>query len=326
MNRSFLLQSGRLFLALAILFFLIKQFVGLLDDLEVKSVSFQPFWLIASFGLLLGYRTLLVYPWQTLYCSASQREKSLQASWTLCQLAQLGKYLPGKVGQFMGLIALSRTLGLSQTEVVVSTLQALAIQCALGFCIGVPVMLSPSARHFLHNWGDIFRRNVLIFVGLAIVIVGLGCVFLISFSKGMFVKKMENFPKSVRALFSVSGALRLFAVYILLWVYFGIAFLLFVKSLTPAIQLRHLLMVIGIYPLAWSIGFLSVVTPGGLGVREGVLSVLLTLCLPPANATLIALLSRVWVMCAEIVLASIAGCLYYRRKRKNALNVGTAKT
>ena len=88
----------------------------------------------------------------------------------------------------------------------------------------------------------------------------------------MFVKKMENFPKSVRALFSVSGALRLFAVYILLWVYFGIAFLLFVKSLTPAIQLRHLLMVIGIYPLAWSIGFLSVVTPGGLGVREGVLS------------------------------------------------------
>lgn len=60
---------------------------------------------------------------------------------------------------------------------------------------------------------------------------------------------------------------------------------------------------------------MSLVTPGGLGVREGVLSVLLTFCLPPATATLVALLSRVWAICVEIILASVAWGCYCRQKR-----------
>lgn len=326
MQSSRLLQWGSLFFSLAILFFLIKRLYRLLTGLEDELVVFQPFWLIVSLGILLSYRTLLVYPWRVLYCSNSQTEASFQTSWMLCQLSQLGKYLPGKIGQFMGLISLSRPLGLSKTESVVSTLQTLTIQCILGFCMGMPVLLSPSAKHFWQNWIEIFCRNVPILIGLAIVIVGLGCIFFIFFSKGMFLKRMETFPKSMRVLFSISGTLRLLAVYLLLWVYFGIGFFLFVKSLTPAIQFPHLLMITGMYPFAWSIGFLSLVTPSGLGVREGVLSVLLTLCLPPADATLIALLSRVWAMSADIALASIAGGFYFRRKRKNSLNIGTAKT
>ena len=318
MKRSLLLQSGRLLLAGAILLFLVKRFAGLLDEMDVDSLSFHPLWLIVSLGILIGYRTLLVYPWRTLYSSASQTEVSFQASWVLCQLSQLGKYLPGKVGQFIGIVALSRPLGLLKTESVISTLQALAIQCVLGFCIGVPVLLSPTANHSLHNWHPLFRRNAPILIGLTLVIVGLGCILLFFFFKGMFLKKMYPLQKSIRALFRVPRILRLLTVYFLLWVYFGIGFFFFVKSITPAVELGHFLMITGIYPFAWSIGFISLVTPGGLGVRESVLSVFLTLCLPPATTTLIALLSRVWVISAEILLASIAGSLYYRRKRENA--------
>ena len=325
MKFSQLLQWGQFFLALIIIFFLINQLYHQLMGLEGETVAFQPCWLIASFGILLSYQTLLVYPWRTLYCSGSQTEVSFQVSWTLCQLSQLGKYLPGKVGQFMGLISLSRPLGLSKTASVVSTLQALAIQCAIGFCMGVPVLMSPSAKHFWHNGVEIFRRNAPILIGMAMVIVVFGCVFLIFFSRGMFLKKMQPLRQNIRALFYVSGKIRLLGVYLLLWFYFGTGFFLFVKSLTSAVEFRHFLMIIGIYPFAWSIGLLSLVTPSGLGVREGVLSVLLTLCFQPAEATLIALLSRVWAMSADIVLASIAGVFYYRQKRKNAVNVGIAK-
>ncbi len=329
---SRLLQWGRLLLALGILCFLIKRLTGLLAELEAESVSFQLFWLIASFGLLFGYRTLLVYPISTLYRSASQTEGSFRAIWTLFQLSQLGKYLPGKVGQFASIIILCRPLDISKTAAVVSTMQGLAFQCVLGFGMGVPFLARQEAKHFLHNGVASFRLTALHLIGLAVVLIALGSVFLIFIPiprhlrllcKGRFLKKMEFFQKGVRVIFSVTGTLRLLAVYLLLWGYFGIAFFVFVKSIHP-IPFRHLLMLIGLYPLAWSIGFLSLVTPGGLGVREGFLSLLLTLCMPPATATLVALLSRVWVMSAEILLASIAWVFYCRQKRLNALNESSA--
>jgi len=186
-----LLRWGRLLLALGILCFLIKRLTGLLQELAAESVSFQPFWLIASFGMLLGYRTLLVSPWRTLYRSASQMQVSFQACWTLFQLSQTGKYLPGKVGQFVGIIAFCRRLGVSKTAAVVSTLQGVAFQCVLGLGIGMPVWLSPSTKHFWHNGIASFRLTALHLIGLAVVLIALGSVFLISLRKGRFLKKME---------------------------------------------------------------------------------------------------------------------------------------
>ncbi len=60
---------------------------------------------------------------------------------------------------------------------------------------------------------------------------------------------------------------------------------------------------------------MSLITPSGLGVREGVLSVFLTTCLPPVTATLVALLSRLWVISVDILLAGVAWGCYIRQKR-----------
>ncbi len=62
----------------------------------------------------------------------------------------------------------------------------------------------------------------------------------------------------------------------------------------------------GGYAFAWLVGFLSFLTPGGLGVREGLLGLFLATCMPASQATLVALLCRVWMLSAEIVLAGIA--------------------
>ena len=59
---------------------------------------------------------------------------------------------------------------------------------------------------------------------------------------------------------------------------------------------------------------MTLITPGGLGVREGILSLLLTACLPPATATLVALLSRFWIIGVEIILAGVAFGCYFRQK------------
>ena len=68
----------------------------------------------------------------------------------------------------------------------------------------------------------------------------------------------------------------------------------------------------GIYMLSYLIGFLSFVTPGGLGVKEGALSVLLTMYIPASFAIIIALISRLWTLIPEILFLLVS--LIFLRK------------
>lgn len=60
------------------------------------------------------------------------------------------------------------------------------------------------------------------------------------------------------------------------------------------------------YPLAYTIGFLSLITPSGLGVREGALLVLLSPMLAGSVVTIISLAMRLWNIVGEVVMALIA--------------------
>ena len=307
------LRFGRYLIAFSILFFLFKHLSELFRDLKVESIAFNPFWLLLSCVILIVYRTLRIFPWLTLYQNMTSESVSFLSSWTLFQLSELGKYLPGKVGQFVGMAALCRSLEISRDEAIASTLLQLMFQCLLGVFIGIPVLLSPEAREFLQKmrtnlWHNSFR-SIVFFAA----IIGLGTIILVLLRKRLSSQK-GHFQKIMRTLFSFKKLFRLVVIYISLWACVGIGFFLFIKSIYP-IQMVQLPIILGIYPFAWSIGFLSLITPGGLGVREGILSLFLTAFLPSATATLIALLSRLWIINTEVILAAIAWGYYCRQRR-----------
>ena len=61
--------------------------------------------------------------------------------------------------------------------------------------------------------------------------------------------------------------------------------------------------------MAWAIGFLVFLTPGGLGVREGALALLLAPFLPSPLPAVVALLARLWWTVAELISVAIAALL-----------------
>lgn len=65
-------------------------------------------------------------------------------------------------------------------------------------------------------------------------------------------------------------------------------------------------LLIASYPIANAIGFLSIITPSGLGVREGAMFLLLTPQIDGAVVTVIALAIRVWTTVGELLLALIS--------------------
>ncbi|HEY7350275.1 MAG TPA: lysylphosphatidylglycerol synthase transmembrane domain-containing protein [Ktedonobacterales bacterium] len=114
------------------------------------------------------------------------------------------------------------------------------------------------------------------------------------------------------------------------WVIGGVAFYLLLLGIagtgaTGAVSpvLLTLALCIGIYALGWDIGFLSFITPSGLGFREAAIILLLGLAaVTPtiALATVIAFLSRILATLAELLCVSGAHFIVSRLERtaKNA--------
>lgn len=310
-----LLRCGRLLIAGALIFLLVKRLYKLLAEIKVEVIAFQsPLWLIISLMLLLVYFSILGIPWFFSYRAASGKSISFLSVWTFFQLSQLGRYLPGKIGQFVWMLSLSRRFGIEKTPAMLATCIQLAFQCCLGCLLGFPILRHAETLH-LQNWlvstlQVPYKIGVLI-TSFGIVTLGGGVALLY---RQRIRKTLPRLIKQCRAMFSVSGVLYLTGAYLLLWAFLGVAFFLFSKSLTPVFT-SQLPIVTGTYALAWSIGFLSIITPSGLGVREGVLSLLLTSVLPPATATLVALLSRLWTLSAELILTGMAFGLYWWRLR-----------
>ncbi|MBE3567705.1 MAG: flippase-like domain-containing protein [Thermogemmatispora sp.] len=93
------------------------------------------------------------------------------------------------------------------------------------------------------------------------------------------------------------------------WLIAGLAFYGLVLALWPTTPLGALPICIGIYALGWDIGFISFITPSGLGFREGAIALLFTFSLPTLPAALgyvIALLSRLVSTLAELLCVSVA--------------------
>lgn len=302
------LRHGRYLFAFAILFFLCKHLFFLLQDINVESISFNLFWLLTSYVILFAYHLMYIIPWLTIYRNTTSEPVSFLSSWTLIHLSEPGKYLPGKVGQFVGIAALCRSLNISRDEAIASTLLHLAIKCFLGCFIGIPFILSPESREYLLNILSKFWHNSFRISAIIIIIIGLGVVLLIAFRNRLSLK-IAYLKKIIPAIFSFNKLLRLIVIHLLLWACASISFFLFIKSIYP-IRIVQLPIISSIYPFAWSIGFMSLITPSGLGVREGVLSVFLTTCLPPATASLVALLSRLWLLTTDVILASVAWRCY----------------
>jgi hypothetical protein len=88
------------------------------------------------------------------------------------------------------------------------------------------------------------------------------------------------------------------------WVCYGIAFAIFWSALYP-LDWHELPRLTGVFAGAYAIGFLSLLTPSGLGVREGALVFFLSGIYPAAVVTVVALLSRVWLIVGELLCTAL---------------------
>ena len=304
-------QSLGYLIAGILLYFLIKPFLQ--THTQLKDATFQIHWgcLVGSFCAILFYWSAYLYPFATLLSGITAKHVPFRAAFTLFHLANITRYLPGRIWGVVRLLSLSHRFGLSKTAVGSSLTLHVGIETALGGLIGISLIFSPKMRETAVGILDTFsgRTLLLTFIVVGFLVGILFCIPKLAHHVKAFLKTLEPLVKKTRLWGNV------LAVHSLLWICQGTAFFLFVKSFAP-VQWTDAGVLAACFAFAWVVGFLSFLTPGGLGIREGLLVLLLANYMPTPQATLVALLCRVWMLSAEIVLASVAFALSKHVKRR----------
>jgi uncharacterized membrane protein YbhN (UPF0104 family) len=225
-------------------------------------------------------------------------------------LANLARYVPGNVWSFVGAVELARREGAQRrtTLAVMALTQALSVGLAL--LLGLPVLLAEWAR-----LGRPALLGLALVAGAALLLVvlwrplerrlrrrapELGLVLDRLLRRGEGDGGVDAPVLPARA--AVAGLAGGYALY---WVLTGLAFALLVRSIFALAASAVPLAVAG-YAAGYAVGFLSLLTPAGLGVREGVLALALAPVMPAGPALVVALVSRLWMMVFELLGAAVA--------------------
>ena len=218
-------------------------------------------------------------------------------------LSNLARYVPGNVWSYVGAVELARREGVARrvTLAVMALTQVLSVGVAVA--VGLPVLLAERAR---------LGRPAL----LGAVVVAAGAGLAVLFRGRLLELARRRVPGfDPRELTPSAGTVAwLVAGYALYWVVTGLAFAALVAALHP-LAAGDVPLVMAAYAAAYAAGFLALLTPAGLGVREGVLVVALAPVLPAGPALVVALVSRVWMMLVELAGAAVAHLVARHRAR-----------
>jgi uncharacterized membrane protein YbhN (UPF0104 family) len=254
------------------------------DSLRVELRAFSITSLLLAFFCLLAGKLLLaeltrasvrVVGWQALYSRLVY----------INSISQLAKYLPGGIWHFIGKAGYYRADGLALDKTTKAMILENVWLVASSFMAG----LLYYALYFLD----------------ATVIIVIAGIFILWISVLWLLNRVGGFVSAPRVL------LRLLGLQWVTWSLIGLSMALLMPS---AHEPRVLALGVGAFCLSWGIGYLTIFAPGGIGVREVVLTALLAVAISPESAIMYGSVNRlVWVI-TELFLGFIVAPIIARRR------------
>lgn len=236
---------------------------------------------------------------------------------TIYFAAQLGKYVPGSVWPAVIQARLGRRNGVSGSTMVISYALWMGVLSAVGAIVGV-LVLTDSAIQV--DWWIVVGAVVAALVALPLLVHDRGLPQLITWA----LRRRD--PDAAVVSLPWSAARTVTVLSALTWVVFGLHAWFLARPLGAG--LAELPLVIGAFSLAFVAGIVVVPLPAGAGLRETVLVLTLGASIGRPGALTVALLSRLLMIVAEVVLASVTGvpaALRWARTDRSDLAVGTAQ-
>jgi len=214
--------------------------------------------------------------------------------------SQLGKYLPGRIWIIPGRAMTLRRFGVDAVTAAASTLIDMYVLIVAGVLVYIPALMV-TQQETMRQLG---------WVGLLFCLPLLVSIVFPSLLNRLFSLGMKWIGRGeVTFHFAWYHFALMLVNYLGLWIISGFGLYLLADSISPLI-LGQFPIVIGAMGFSWVLGTLSFLTPAGLGVREGVMGVLLAEVLPVPLPALVAILARFWWSLADFGSIGLAFLAY----------------
>ena len=207
-------------------------------------------------------------------------------------ITDLAKYVPGKVWTMVGKVYLCTKEGIP----IAKTSASVVIQPLIQVISGVLMFLV--SLPFWTKTNDFMNKLYFFFPLIPIGLVLLHPAIMTKLLNFMLTRLKQ---KPIELNIKYRDILLILLLWCGLWILTGVTYYFLIISV-QSFPVSWLPVTIGIFSIA---GVSQFLTPSGIGVLEGVLTVLLSLYLPVPIAILIALLARVWKTVTELICVAI---------------------
>ncbi|MBN1251051.1 MAG: flippase-like domain-containing protein [Bacteroidales bacterium] len=271
--------------------FVVIYYLYRFDYLVISLIKFNFLYLFISVVLL----------WLGFYISTLSWQKSLKVyniniSKSLAVyshgISVFAKYIPGKIWVILGRASivsekeylLSQTASVSLKEQLVYLFTGLVISC----------IILPLANIDLIILFFVYISTIVLGIFLFNKIVHEKLILLL---EKLFKKKLDIPYINIRKSFP-------YYLYIIIyWLIWSFAFYFFVKSILP----DTLLITAFFFPVSVSYGLIAIIVPGGIGVRESIIALLLTsIGVDASLAISISVIQRLWFIFGEVFIFTLA--------------------
>lgn len=261
--------------------------------------------LAASFVLCLVAFLLETGVWQrALNVAMGRREVSFADSIAMNNTSNLLKYLPGRVWSYGAQMVWLGTRGVSKGRVLYVNAICLLISMLVSTALGgayLIVYAAPRGSGWL-AWPLLLVALIAgILVGPRVLVASLG-----------FVRRLMKADIEVTAT-PPAELLAFGSVYVVVWLLVGIAGYCAALGVGLSVSIHDVTGITASMSVAWVVGYLSAVSPGGLGVREGLMSLMLVRISRPETALILPIVSRLLYLAVEVLLGLIGTAIGLRQ-------------
>ncbi len=204
--------------------------------------------------------------------------------------SELSRYVPGGIWQFASRIYLIRRYGVRPSVCLAATLVDMTLAALASM---VPAVWAIAAA--MPQLGKYQRAVLLVFPLLSFAVVHPRTLN----AWAGFLSRLLKQPYTPIRI----GAAKLFgvwAMYLAAWVGLTAAMAFFARSLLPAAG-SSFAFIAGSYAFAWLTALLTMIAPAGMGIREGILGLLLGRVLAAGTGLTLAVAMRMWLVAMELV-------------------------
>jgi len=269
---------------------------------SVRAHEFQiaPLYLTLAVSAAIVTTMLATFAWQLAINKLSKREPiDFRQSIATVNASGLTKYIPGKVWSYALQMYWLNRLGISKGLIVYVNLVNQLISMGMAVALGLGCLLLSSSS---------FPRHLALATLVGLLMLDACCVIfnrailngLILLVNRLSKKKFGYFEVTKRVLF------ELHAVHLLAAVTYGLSASLCCLGVGYELPPGRALLVVAASLLSEVGGFLAIVVPGGLGVREGLMYTLLGGAAGGSLTLILPVASRVMNMGVDVLLGLVA--------------------